>query len=127
MKKNKAELLIILTISIGLSVLLPNFLKKQLTIVMPSAFDFTKWTIGIFVLLYVVYFSSKPKDRKVSLNLSNGFHELYNENNQITKKGHFEGGRLYNGSVNIYKQDGTISHIEIIKDGVLIENRSSGK
>ncbi len=122
MKKNKSELLILLIISIGLSILLPNFFKQELTIFMPSKVDLVIWTIAIFTIISIVYFSAKPKDMKTVLRIPNGFHELYNENNQITKKGYFEGGKLYNGSINVYKKDGNLSHIEKIKEGILIEN-----
>ncbi len=122
MKKNKLELLILFIISIGLSILLPNFFKQKSTIAIPNIVDLAIWTIAFFLILFVVYFSSKPKDKEHSLRIPNGTHELYNESNQITKKGYFEGGKIYNGSIYVYKKDGTLSHIEKIKDGINIGN-----
>ena len=123
MRKHKVELLIILIISAGLAILLPNFAMANKTFVMPSAVAFIKWTLIIFVALSLVFFARKGKpDKEATLNIPNGFHELYNEENQITKKGYFEGGKLYNGSQHIYKKDGTLSHIETYKEGICVSN-----
>lgn len=121
MRKHKTELIILFVISAGLSILLQNFAMANKTFVMPNALPFAKWTLIIFVGLTLIYFAKKGKpDEEPTLHIPNGFHELYNDNNQITKKGYFEGGKLYNGSQHIYKKDGTLSHIEIYKEGNLI-------
>ena len=119
MKKYKIELLVILVISIGLAILLPNFGMANQSLVMPEILVLIKWTIIIFVVLVLMYFARKGKpDKESKLHISNGYHELYNYSNQILKKGMFEGGKLYNGTMYLYKKDGSLSHTEIYKDGV---------
>lgn len=54
--------------------------------------------------------------------LSDGPHKLYNEDFQISQDGYFEGGRLKNGEIHIYDQDGLKIRIEIYKDFKYIGN-----
>ena len=122
-KKYKIELLTILIISIGLAILLPNFAMANQSFIIPEILVLIKWTLIIFVVLALFYFAKKGKpDKEPKIHISNGYHEVYNYNNQITKKGMFEGGKLYNGTINVYKKDGSLSHTEIYKDGNIVSS-----
>lgn len=121
MKKYKIELLIIFIISIGLAILLPNFAMANQSLVMPERLVLIKWTTIIFVALTLLYFAKKGKrDKEPKIYITNGYHELYNYSNQISKKGMFEGGKLYNGTIYVYKKDGSLSHTEIYKEGNIL-------
>ncbi|MBT3646836.1 MAG: toxin-antitoxin system YwqK family antitoxin [Flavobacteriales bacterium] len=47
----------------------------------------------------------------------NGDHTLYNKNKQISQKGEFNGGRLWNGKFYKYDDNGILTNIEIYKNG----------
>ena len=70
MKKYKIELLVILVISIGLAILLPNFGMANQSLVVPEILVLIKWTIIIFVILTLYLVSlfsqntSRPKLQK---------------------------------------------------------------
>jgi hypothetical protein len=121
MKKQKIELLVILTISIFSSVLLPNFFKGITPLVILSVSEFLIWFLSIFLLFSILFFSLKPKEKLTII--SDGYQELYNEKNQITKKSFFQGGILHNGLKYIYKKDGSLSHIEKCINGVYTVDR----
>jgi hypothetical protein len=131
MKKYKVELIVILAVSIGATILLPNFFKSNTGIQFPDFFDFIIWTLIIFILLTLTFFAVKPPlDNETKKNmkpLPDGYQELYNTNNQVTKKGFFIGGKLCDGSKYVYKKDGVLSHIEIYKDGVHTGNSQTDK
>ncbi len=125
MRKHKVELIIILFLSAGLYILVSNFGKSKEDFSMPNMTDFIKWTSIIFVGLTLIYFAKKgAPDKEHKLHVSNGFHELYNDNNQVTQKGIFEAGKLYNGSKYFYKKDGTLLCTEIYKEGVCTEQKT---
>ena len=50
----------------------------------------------------------------------NGEHTLYNKNRQISQKGLFKGGRLYDGKVYKYSSDGILTNIEMYQSGKYI-------
>lgn len=54
--------------------------------------------------------------------LSDGEHTLYNPNFQVAQKGYFEGGRLKNGEIHVYDEDGLKVRIEIYKNFEYIGN-----
>jgi hypothetical protein len=122
MKKYKTDLIVILSVSVFFSLLLPGYFKNAVTIVLPDAVEFIAGTLILFVLLLLAYFAVKPGlDNETKKNMKavpSGYQELYNENNHITKKGTFECGKLYNGLSYVYRKDGTLSHIEIYRKGV---------
>lgn len=125
MKKHKIELITIFIISLLAVILLSNFPKNKSEFAMPSLVYLVKWTSITFVGLVLIYFARKPKpDKERSLYISDGYQEIYNENNQIIKKGIFEGGKLYNGKIYVYKKDGTLSSTEVYKEGIYIGNDS---
>ncbi len=47
----------------------------------------------------------------------NGQHTLYNRNRQISQKGEFKNGRLYDGKLYRYNTDGILQKIEIYQNG----------
>jgi hypothetical protein len=121
MKKYKVvELLILLVISIPVAVILPNYFHGRDTIRISSVSEFMTWFLVVFIVLAVLYFSIKPKEKLASI--PDGHQKLYNEKNQITKEGVFKGGRLINGLRHVYHKNGTLSHTEIYKNGVYIED-----
>ncbi len=124
MKKHVTLVLIILIISMGGAFLLPNFLKYNQTMEWPSISDFAIWTLSIFVVILILFHVNKPTEKLARL--PDGYHELYNENNQITKKGMFEFGRQVSGTRRVYKKDGTFSHIEICTNGIYAKDISKG-
>ena len=50
--------------------------------------------------------------------LADGYHELYNDKNEITKKGMFKAGKQISGIKNVYNKDGNLSHTETCINGV---------
>lgn len=124
MRKHKIELIVILLVSIGGAVLVPNYLTGNSEVKLVNFFDFFIWTLIIFTLLCLAYFAAKPPlDNETKKNmkaLPDGYQELYNERDQIAKKGFFIGGQLHEGAKYIYKKDGRLSHIEIFKDGIRV-------
>ncbi|MBA2613035.1 MAG: hypothetical protein H0U95_13780 [Bacteroidetes bacterium] len=94
---------------------MPNFLKFDKPIEFPTITDFTIWTLGSFILFSVFLHINKPVDN--STKIPDGFHELFNEENKITKKGMFHAGEQINGTKHVYKKDGTLSHIEKCTNG----------
>ena len=61
MRKHKNELLIILVISVGLSLLLPSFMKESDHIEWPTIFEFLVMTSLGFLFISVIFFSFKKK------------------------------------------------------------------
>ncbi len=61
MRKHKTEFLIILVISIGLSLLWPNFMKENDHIEWPTIFEFLVTTSLGFLFISMVFFSFKKK------------------------------------------------------------------
>lgn len=122
MREHRIDLVVILIISIGSAVLVPNFIKHSSEIEIVGLSDFIVWTLIIFVLLTLSYFAVKPpvdnETKKNMTPLPDGYQELYNEKNQITRKGFFISGKLVNGFRHVYKGNGRLSRIEIYKDGV---------
>ncbi len=47
----------------------------------------------------------------------NGYFILYNKNKQISQKGEFKDGRLYNGKIYRYNKDGILIRVEVYKNG----------
>jgi hypothetical protein len=121
MKNHKVELLIILIISIGGALLLPNYFKGRDTIlIVPSEFSIS--FLVTFIPLAALFFSNKPKEKLASI--PDGYQKLYNEKSQVTKEGVFKGGKLFDGSKHVYTKDGTLSHIEIYKNGIYIKDNN---
>ena len=58
-------------------------------------------------------------DQKVNVGLfdGNGQHTLYNKNRQISQKGMFKGGRLWDGKWYRYDKNGILQSVEIYKAG----------
>lgn len=125
MKKRYIEVLAILIISMGGALLLPNFFKYNPTIEWPNLETFLEWTIAISFVLSILVYINKPKEKLPSL--PDGYNELYNTKNQITKKGMFIGGRQISGTKNIYKKDGNFSHIETCKNGIYTKENSKSR
>ncbi len=63
----------------------------------------------------MLFYTTRSTEKTVRL--PDGFHELFNSNNQITKKGMFEAGKQVSGTKHVYKNDGTLSHIETCVNG----------
>jgi hypothetical protein len=128
MRKHKVELIVLLLFSIGGAVLVPNYLMSNSEVKLVNFSDFLIWTFIIFILSTMAYFAVKPPlDNETKKNmkpLPDGYQELYNERDQITKKGFFIGGKLHDGTKYIYKKDGQLSHIENFKDGTRVDNSS---
>jgi hypothetical protein len=126
MRKHKVELIVLLLFSIGGTVLVPNYLMWNSKVEIVNFPDFLIWTLIIFTLLSLAYFAVKPPlDNETKKNmkpLPDGYQELYNEKDQITKKGFFIGGQLCDGAKYIYKKDNQLSHIGIFKDGNCVDN-----
>jgi Ca2+/H+ antiporter len=116
MKKRAIEAIILLVISMIGAWILPSFLKMTKVIELPDLDDFIITTLIIFAVMYAVTMSFKQRDREPKL--SDGYHEVYNANNQLSKKGTFFHGKQVSGIRNVYKKDGTLSHIEKCVDGI---------
>ncbi len=119
MKKHLTQTFIVLLLSIGGALLLPNFFKGNKSMEWPTITDFIIWTLAIFALFSISLYINKPKEKLDKV--PDGYHELYNANNQITKKGMFANGQQVNGTKHVYKKDGTLSHIENCTNGVYIK------
>jgi len=120
MKKYITNILIILIISILGAFLLPNFFKGNPTLEWPSLVDFTIWVLVLFTIISILFYVNKPKEKLARV--PDGYHELSNANNQITKKGIFEAGKQISGTRHVYNKDGTLSHIETCINGVYTKN-----
>jgi hypothetical protein len=123
MKRHRVEILVILTASIGLSLIFPGFFTESaMVIVWNGVTNFAITSVIVFILITLLYFGGKPpadKDtNRENAIIGDGYQELYNENNQITKKGFFEGGRLSNGTRYVYRKDGSLLRVETYKNGV---------
>jgi len=116
MKKYITNILIILIISMLWAFLLPNFFKGNPTLEWPNIVDFTIWTFVLFTVISILFYVNKPKEKLARV--PDGYHELTNANNQLTKKGLFEGGKQVSGTRHVYNKDGAFSHIENCKNGV---------
>jgi hypothetical protein len=124
MKKHKIEILVILILSICVSYIFPAFFThSDKIIVWTGLYDFIIRTGIIFTLLSLAFFAFKPPSDR-SKPIPDGHQEFYNNKNQITKKGFFAGGKLQDGTKHVYKKDGSLSHIEIYKNGVCAGNKS---
>ena len=55
----------------------------------------------------------------------NGYYQIYNKNQQITKDGTFKNNRLMEGKNYVYNQNGQLTAIEVYKDGFFIGNASN--
>lgn len=117
MRKRITEFLILVVIAAIAAFLLPNYFKENLSIVWPGISVFATWFLVLLGVLAALYFSFKPKDREYGI--PNGFHKLYNAYNQITQEGLFERGKLITGSKHFYNKDGSLSHSEIYKNGLI--------
>jgi hypothetical protein len=122
MKKHLTEALIILLISMGGALLLPNFFMNNKTMEWPSISDFTIWALAIFVVISILFYINKPKEK--SERVPDGYNELHNANNQVTKKGVFFCGKQVSGTRHVYKKDGTLSHIENCINGLYTKDIS---
>lgn len=122
MKKYLLQSLLILAISMFAGVLMPNFLKLSKTIELPNSTDFALWTAGTFIFFSVFIFLRKPVD--TSGRIPDGYHELYNAENKISKKGMFHSGQQINGTKYVYKKDGSLSHIETYTNGIYTKEDS---
>ena len=116
MKKNVTKVLIILIVSMAGAILLHNFFNYNKTMELPSISLFVKWTLAISSGISIILYATKPKEK--SAMVPDGYNELYNTNNQITKKGMFNGGRQISGTRYVYNKDKTFSHIENCTNGV---------
>lgn len=121
-KKQLTQALIVLVISIGGALLFPNFLKENKSLELPNINEIVLWTLVIFAVFSISLYINKPKERLDKV--PDGYHELYNENDQVTKKGMFASGRQINGTKRVYKKDGTFSHIENCINGVYTKDIS---
>lgn len=115
MKRLLIKTLIIIIGSVSLAILIPNFLKLNKTIVFPSTSEFISWALPLFALTWLVSYMSRTKESPSIL--LDGYHEFFNEKNQLTKKGNFSGGRQVDGTRHVYNKDGTLSHIEKCVNG----------
>ena len=61
--------------------------------------------------------TTKTVVRKSLEDIRNGDHVLYNRNKQVSQKGFFKDGRLWNGKWYRYDENGILRTIEIYKDG----------
>lgn len=118
MKKKLPGLLILFVISLCSSFLYLNYTRGEFsnTLVLPNLLELVIWTLVIFAILTLLVFSIKTTQKTV--NIPDGYQNLYNECNQITKEGVFSGGKLINGSKHVYSRDDTLSHTEIYRNGV---------
>ena len=105
------------------ALLIPNALKMSKTIELPPIDDFIILTLMAFTLMFLVLHLYRPKDKEGIL--PDGYHELYNSNNQLTKKGLFQRGEQVSGIRYIYKKDGSLSHIEKCLNGVYTADTST--
>jgi hypothetical protein len=122
MKKHLTQTLIVLILSMGGALLLPNLFKYNKTLEWPGTTDFTGWTIAIFAVISIFLAVYKPTEKPPKV--PDGYHELYNANNQITKKGMFANGQQVNGTKHVYKKDGILSHIENCTNGVYTKKQN---
>lgn len=61
--------------------------------------------------------SARPAKFSISNNKLNGEHVLYDNEGRKTKEGTFSNDRLIDGKVYIYNPNGTLSHVELYKNG----------
>jgi hypothetical protein len=118
MKIHKTEILISLVVALIAAWLVPNVLEWNSGLVMPEASKFAGWFFLVFALCLGLFYSITSKE-KVRV-IADGYHEFFNENNQLTKKGVFSRGQLVDGSKYIYKKSGTLKRTEIYKNGVCV-------
>ncbi len=116
MKKTLIEPIVILIIAMVFALLLPNLFKMNKTIELPTIDEFVILTLSSFAMMSVIVHLFRPKEKVVIL--PDGYYELYNANNQLTKKGMFEGSKQVSGIKYVYKKDGTLSHVEKCLNGV---------
>lgn len=100
----------------GAALLTPNYLRHNQSIIWPGFSSFAIWTLVIFAALLFLLYVTRPKEK--SAKVPDGYHELCNENGQITKKGIFNGGIQVSGTKHVYKKDGNLSYTENCVDGV---------
>lgn len=50
--------------------------------------------------------------------LKNGYNKIYNDNQEIWQDGEFKDGRLWDGKVYIYDQDGILLKVKVFKEGI---------
>jgi|GEM_PF-5314525 antitoxin component YwqK of YwqJK toxin-antitoxin module len=66
----------------------------------------------------------KPKQQPINYSLAtsvlNGQHTIYNKQRQISKEGIFKDNRFIEGKNYKYNDDGTLNHVELYKDGVMV-------
>ncbi len=63
----------------------------------------------------------KSKDpNKKGEKITEGYHTLYNDDNQVTKAGYFKNGKLWKGKWRKYNEDGVLVKIEIYREGKYI-------
>ncbi|MBP7808815.1 MAG: toxin-antitoxin system YwqK family antitoxin [Bacteroidia bacterium] len=67
----------------------------------------------------VVEKDEKPIDAK-GPTILNGKHTLYNKNKQVSKDGIFKDNRLMDGKAYFYKDNGSIDHVSVYKNGVYV-------
>lgn len=116
MKKRALEIIIFLVVAMIGAWILPNFFKMGKTLDLPDLDDFVITTLILFAVMHAVTMSFKLRD--IEKKLSDGYHELYNANDQLSKKGMFFHGKQVSGTKYVYKKDGTLSHIEKCVYGV---------
>lgn len=122
MKKSKTELLIIVILSVLGALIVPNYLKERDTIAIKDISEFSIYFIIIFIVLAVLYFSNKPKEKTIQI--TDGYQTLYNENNLITKEGVFKNGKLIKGTKYIYNTAGQLLSTEKYENGICIEKKT---
>ncbi len=59
-------------------------------------------------------------DKEDDERISEGYHTLYNDDNQVTKTGYFKNGRLWKGKWRKYDENGVLKKIEIYRKGKYI-------
>jgi hypothetical protein len=123
MKKNKQAFLIILIVSIAAAIALPLVFKdKNANTLVEDILYLLLRTFLFFVFISLAYFAQKSRMTNIlkveTIDVADGYHEFYNENNKPLLKGLFEAGNLYNGTKYIYNKDGSLFQIEIYKNGI---------
>jgi hypothetical protein len=116
MKRQLKDATIIFAISMIIAFVGPNFIRGNKMLKWPGISDFAYWTFSSFIVIIVFYLVRKPKEEV--LKIPDGYHELHNANDQVTRKGMFSNGRQVSGTRHIYKKDGTFSCIENCTNGV---------
>lgn len=125
MKKRIIEILILAAISTCPAFVLPNYFKfYRGTLELPAFSEFATWFLVFFIVLTILVYSIKSQ--KLA-SVPDGYQKLYNEQNKISKDGVFKSGKLVNGSKYIYTKDGSLSHIEIYKNGVYTHDALNDK